>query len=67
MAEGRPLIELLAEADLHRRICRQMCIDDGIEPDENMGLSPPYHRLHNWEYHVANVNAVLRAMKTIAS
>ncbi len=67
MPEARPLPELLAEADLHRRICKQMCVYDNIDPDASMGLEPPYDKLRNWEYHSANVNAVLRALHAISS
>lgn len=65
MADTLP--RLLQEADLVRRICRQMCIYDDVDPDESMGLEPPYERFVNWEYHVANVNAVLRALRDISS
>ncbi len=61
-----PLERLLHEAANVRKICRQMCLDDGVEPDEIMTVA--YGKeFKNWEYHVANVNAVLRAMKAIAS
>ncbi len=61
-----PLERLLHEAATVRKICRQMCLDDGVEPDEIMTVA--YGKeFKNWEYHVANVNAVLRAMKAIAS
>lgn len=60
------LPELLAEADLVRKICRQMCVHDEIDPDGLMAKA--YGRdFKNYEYHVANVNAVLRALKAIAS
>lgn len=36
------------------------------EPDEVMTVYLG-REIKNWEYHVANVNAVLRAMKAIAS
>lgn len=66
MAEGRPITELLADAALTRNICRQMCADDGIDPDGVMTVA--YGReFKNYEYHTANVNAVLRALKAIAS
>lgn len=62
----KTLPELLAEADLVRRICRQMCIDDGIDPD---GLWVEYlgRAFRNHEHHAADVFAVLRALKAIAS
>lgn len=66
MSESRTLSELLAEADLVRRVCRQMCVDDGVDPDgpwvEYLG-----REFRNYEHHSANVFAVLRALKAIAS
>lgn len=67
VSDRRSLSELLAEADLVRKICRQMCVYDGVDPDASMGLEAPYDKLKNWEHHSADVNAVLRAMKAIAS
>ena len=60
------LPELLKDAELVRKICRQMCIDDGVDPER--GWVEAYGKtFKNWEHHVANVNAVLRALKAIAS
>jgi hypothetical protein len=67
MPEGKPLSELLSEDDLRRRICREMCRYDGVDPDESLNLDPPYDKFCNWELRVADVSAVLRAMKAIAS
>lgn len=65
MADTRSLAELLADAEGTRQICRQMCVHDGIDPDAVMTVA--YGReLKNHEYHVANVAAVLRAIKDLA-
>jgi len=62
----RTLPELLAEADLARRVCRQMCADDGVDPD-GIWVEAYGREFKNYEHHAANVNAVLRALKAIAS
>ena len=65
-AANKTLPELLAEAALVRKICRQMCIDDGVDPDD-IWVEAYGKQFRNYESHSANVRAVLRAMKAIAS
>ena len=66
MPEPRSLTELLAEADLVRKVCRQMCADDGVDPD-GVWVEAYGREFKNYESHAANVNAVLRALKAMAS
>jgi hypothetical protein len=66
MSDERTLPELLVEAELVRRVCRQMCVDDGVEPDE-VWVEAYGREFKNYEHHTANVTAVLRALKAIAS
>jgi hypothetical protein len=66
MAEPKPLPELLTDAELVRKVCRQMCIDDGIDPDA-VWIVAYGKEFKNHEHHSANVFAVLRALKAIAS
>ena len=62
----KTLPELLAEAELVRKVCRQMCIDDGVDPDD-IWVEAYGKQFRNYESHGACVNAVLRALKAIAS
>lgn len=66
MNDPQPLSALLADAALNRKIARQMCIDDGIDPDGIWVEAYYGQEFKNYEQHSANVNAVLRAMKRIA-
>jgi hypothetical protein len=66
MPEGRPLPELLKEAELIVKVCRQMCADDGVDPD-GIWVEAYGKKFKNHEHHSANVHAVLRALKAIAT
>lgn len=66
MAEAKPLPALLADAELVRKVCRQMCADDGVDPD-GVWVEAYGKEFKNYESHAANVNAVLRALKAMAS
>ncbi len=66
MSEYKSLPELLAEADLIRRVCRQMCVDDGVDPD-GLWVEAYGKEFKNHEHHSANVFAVLRALKGVAA
>jgi hypothetical protein len=63
-SKTRSLDALLDDAKIVRKICRQMCAHDEIDPDEPLPENPGFK---NWELHVADVNAVLRAIRAIAS
>jgi hypothetical protein len=43
-----------------------MCADDGVDPD-GLWVEAYGKEFRNYEHHSANVHAVLRAMKAIAS
>jgi hypothetical protein len=64
MQTYKTLPELLSDANLIRKVARQMCLNDGVNPDE----TTPYHGkiFHNYEHHTTTVFAVLKALKTIA-
>jgi hypothetical protein len=61
----KTLPELLAEASIVRQICRQMCVDDGVDPD-GIWVEAYGKEFKNHEHHSPNVHAVLRALKAIA-
>lgn len=59
---GWKLAALLDDAGIVEKVCRQIDIYDGNNPDEPLAANPGFKL---WELHVAEVKAALRALRAL--